>query len=167
MTDTTERRTKRRYANDLYPHPEEDEIRDLSIEVPYLLSHAWGLRITDTGWTEVQPPARAGDRVAWHLEAARSAFLADALAQGLSGQEAWEWAAVRVTGDSVGEWLYERARHYAVPVSSIKPYPCGPEPTNHYHYAHGDHGPTTRIPLRESECADCTEPIEPPTEVPA
>ena len=169
MTETMidSRRTKRRYAHELYPHPEEGEMRDLAVEAPYLLSHAWGLRIGDTGWQHVEPPTRAGDRIAWHIETARTAFLVDALTQGMSGQEAWEWANARVTGDSVGEWLYERAEHYGVPVGLIKPYPCGPERIDHYHHSEGDHGVSTLVPLRESECHDCTEPIEPEGEATA
>lgn len=155
-------RTKRRYAHELYPHPDEAEARDLSVDVPYLLARAHGLRIDGTSWTEVQPSTLAGSRVNTYIQAAHLALLADALLQGMSGQEAWEWATQRMGGDSVGEWLWERADHYGVPTGRIKPYLCGPEPSHHDHYSAGDHGFVTRIPMRESECPDCTEPdLEP------
>jgi hypothetical protein len=154
------RRTKRRYAHELYPHPEEGEPRDLAIEVPYLIAHANGLTIHGTGWMQAEPRTAAGDRVALYLHRAHLALLADAIHQGLVGQEAWDWADQRCTGDSVGEWLWERAEHYGVDPHAIKPYPCGPEPIDHEHYSHGTYGVVTKIPLRESECADCTEPIE-------
>jgi len=155
MTGT---RTKRRYAHELYPHPDEAEARDLSVDVPYLLARAWGLRIDGTSWTEVQPPTLAGTRVSQHIEAAHLAFLADALLEGMNGQEAWEWATTKCGGDSLGEFLWERAVYRGVPVGQIKPYLCGPEPSHHDHYSNGDHCFVTRIPFRESECPECTEP---------
>lgn len=49
-----------------------------------------------------------------------------------------------------------------MPAGRIKPYLCGPEPAHHDHYSDGDHGIVTRIPMRESEWPDCTEPdLEP------
>jgi hypothetical protein len=159
MTTT---QTKRRYAHELYPHPGETEIRPLSVEVPYLIARANGYDIDGTSWAEVEPRSAAGERVEKYLYAAHVAFLADALLQGMSGQDAWAWAAQRLGGDSVGEWLWERAEHYGVPVAQIKPYPCGPEPDHHDHYSNGSWGYVTRIPVPESECAECTEPVEEP-----
>lgn len=161
------RRTIRRYAHELYPHGEEGETRDLAVEVPYLYARAIGLEPWGTGWHESlaadRPQAEreiAGSRIHHLIDARRLAFLADALHQGLTGQEAWQWADVRAM-DETGEWAYERAIHHGVPCDRIKPYPCGPEPDHHDHMAStGDitgHGIVTRIDCPESECPTCTE----------
>jgi len=157
-------RTIRRYAHEIYPHPEEWEVRPLEADVPYLYAIAIGLDLNGTGWHD----APRGD--AWAQEAVMTrcarlgterhlALLADALLQGLAGQEAWEWATQRAW-DETGEWTWERATHYGVPCDQIKPYPCGPEPENHEHLGQPDtHGrrAITFAQGRESECPDCTE----------
>lgn len=173
MTDTTERRTKRRtkrrYASELFPIAAEDAILPLSTEVPRLYAAAVGHEVWGTGWgaafkTEDRSRIReAADRISQLVYTRQVAFLADALAQGLTGDAAWTWAEERL-GDESGEIAYERAVHYGVDPTRIKPYPCGPEPIDHAHYSNGTHGIVTTIPLRESECADCTEPIDTPTE---
>ncbi len=161
------RRTIRRYAHELFPHGEEGEVRDLAVEVPYLYARAIGLETWGTGWHESlaadRPQAEreiAGSRIQHLIDARRLALLADALHQGLTGQEAWEWADVRAM-DETGEWAYERAIHYGVPCDRIRPYPCGPQPDHHDHMAStGDvtgHGIVTRIDCPESECPTCTE----------
>lgn len=166
----TDRRTKRRYAHELYPHGREDEIRDLAVEVPYLYARAQGLEVDGTSWFDMlhrdQPDDTrrlAAERTNHVVLTAQLALLADALLQGLTGQEAWEWAEARCGGDVIGEWVWERGTHYGVDLARIKPYPCGPEPKYHDHMAStGDvmgHGIITRIDCAESECPDCTEPI--------
>lgn len=55
----TDRRTKRRYAHELYPH-EEGTIRPLEVEVPYLYARALGLEIGGTSWLTVEPRSIAG-----------------------------------------------------------------------------------------------------------
>jgi len=166
MTDNNDqgdtRRTKRRYAHEAYPHSAEGEIRPLAVEVPYLLARAVGLDIDDTSWMQAEPRTLAGDRISLYLEAALIALMADAMHQGLTGDEAYTWARSRVSDDSTGEWLWERSYHYGVDAAWIKPYSCGPEPITHDHFADmaTRSGIVTRIPLRESECHDCTEPIE-------
>lgn len=172
MTDI-KRRTIRRYAYELYPHPNEGENRDLAVEVPYLYARAQGFEVWGTGYFDLAPRREDGtydaaenrqriDRIGQIIDAARIAFLADALLQGLTGQEAWDWADQRHWGDSVGEWVWERGTHYGVDLARIKPYPCGPEPSQHDHMAStGDvmgHGIVTRIDCPESECPTCTEP---------
>ena len=146
------RRTIRRYAHELYPHPDEWEVRPLSVEVPYLYARAIGLDVWGTAW--IDSPGRASfDRILHLLEARQKALLADALLQGLAGDAAWSWAADRY--DETGGVVHDRAVHYGVPVSLIKPYPCGPEPDHHEHMAStGDvtgHGIVTRINRPESE----------------
>ena len=43
-------RTIRRYAHEIYPHPEEWEVRPLEADVPYLYAIAIGLDLNGTGW---------------------------------------------------------------------------------------------------------------------
>ena len=122
----SERRTIRRYAHEMYPHAEEGETRALAVEVPYLYAQAVGLNVWGTGWYDDKNDAgrdRAILRVAQLGAARHMALVADALLQGMAGQEAWEWADLRAW-DETGEWVYERAMHYGVPAERIKPYPC-------------------------------------------
>jgi hypothetical protein len=159
---TGDRRMKRRFAHELYPHPTGGETRPLSVEVPYLYARMVGLDVTDTGWSQVEPRTTAGDRITEYINTARIALLADALEQGKTGDEAWAWADQRVTDDMECAW--ERA-HEVLGIEhlrgAIKPYPCGPEPQRHWHY-----GPpsasgtrlTTLIDGTESACDECTEP---------
>ena len=154
------RRTIRRYAHELYPHPDESEVRPLSVEVPYLYARAVGLNVWGTAWFDTQG-REASDRILLLLEARQKALIADALLQGLAGDEAWAWAVGRC--DETGEVVHDRAVHYGVPVSLINPYPCGPELDHHDHMSTtGDatgHGIVTRIDCPESECPTCTEEI--------
>lgn len=169
MSDTTtRRRTKRRYAHELYPHAAEWQTRPLSVEVPYLYARFVGYGLHGTGWSETDPGARgAAGRVMEYLAAARIALLADALAHGYTGDEAWAWADERVTDDM--EVAYERACDVLTEevVRSIKPYPCGPTPDNHDHYSAADargwrH--VIRVEGAEEDCPDCTEPTDEPVE---
>jgi hypothetical protein len=158
MTD--QRRTKRRYAHELYPHGEEFETRSLEVEVPYLYARAIGMDVTGTGWF-AHVNHESGDRTMHMINARQTALMADAMLQGLTGNDAWFWADQRM--DESGEWVYERAEHYGVKPALIKPYACGPKPDHHDHY-----GPeqvdgwctVTRVTGTEDDCADCTEPIE-------
>ena len=161
---TEKRRTKRRYAHELYPHAEEGETRPLEVEVPYLYARAIGYDIWGTDCLDFPEPdpGRAGLRVNLLVENRRRALLADALLQGLAGQEAWEWADSRAWDES-GGWTYDRAIHYGVPTERIKPYRHVSEPDHHDHYGEPDprhgHCSVTRVAGKESECPDCTEPI--------
>lgn len=164
--------TKRKYAHELYPHPEEYEVLPLHKVVPYLYSRAVGFEVWGTDWFDLWRPeheaedperARLTNRLTvartGELIHARSAALhADALLQGLKGQEAWEWAESRM--DESGECVYERAVHYGVPVHRIKPYPVLDEPDHHSHYSDMEtrSGVITRIDCKESECPDCCDP---------
>lgn len=170
----TDRRTIRRFAHELYPHPDVFEVQPLDVAVPYLYARMVGLDVRGTDWYDIgwdrerqEVSDRAlfrisSDRIPDLIEAKRRALLADALLQGLGGVEAWEWAEERAADES-GEIAWERAVHYGVPVDQIKPYPCWEEPGHHDHYAETDaHGwrTVTRVDGRESDCPDCTEPIE-------
>lgn len=157
-------RTKRRYAHELYPHPEEGEVRPLSVEVPYLYARAAGSTPKGTGWHKAPWKTDEWAKTASHhhilllIEARHKALLADALLQGMAGDEAWAWAEQRM--DEAGEWIYERATHYGVDPKRIKPYPCGPDPDYHDHESEPDArgwSTVTRVEGRESECPDCTE----------
>lgn len=156
--DRPERRTKRRYAHELYPHGNEYETRPLAVEVPYLYARADGLDIHGTGWFEADGK-ESGHRVHQMLDARMIAFLADALLQGLTGDEAWQWADQRAMEED-GSWVYERAEHYGVNPDLIKPYPCGPKLNHHDHFAEPDARGwriVTRAPGAEDDCEECTE----------
>ena len=165
---TTERRTKRRYAHELYPHADEYEVRPLSVEVPYLYARAVGMGIFDTDWFDLTRADEATRRLASTrtlslIDARQKALLADALLQGLTGDEAWQWAESRY--DEEGGWVYDRAIHYGVPVHLIKHYPVLAEPITHDHMSStGDStgsGIVNRIDCPESKCETCTEPVDP------
>ncbi|MDQ0735153.1 hypothetical protein [Arthrobacter agilis] len=160
MTTTETRRTKRRYAHELYPHPGEWESRPLDVELPYLYTRAIGFDVQGTSWFNTISE-RTGSRTAELIAARQIALMADAMHQGLTGQEAWDWAVERM--DDAGEWIYERAVHYGVDPSAIKPYPCGPEPEHHDHdepIPGSRWSKVHRISGKESECPDCTEARE-------
>lgn len=162
------RRTIRRYAHELYPHPDEGQVRPLATEVPYLYARAMGFSTQGTGWHDLFDSGdytTANARTHEYILAAEVAFLADALHQGLTGDEAWTWVMERVGyGDSIGEWVWQRAEHHGVDPHRIKPYPCGPDPTHHDHMASTGNvmgvGIVTTIPVPEDECETCTEPVE-------
>lgn len=162
-------RTKRKYAHEIYPHPEEYEVLPLHKAVPYLYAKAIGLEVHGTSWFDwpkqiEEGPEQdlrwraTGDRTMAMLAARKEAMLADALLQGMKGQEAWEWADNTHEGWEIG---YERAEAHGVPIAQIKPYPCGPEPDHHDHYG-PDRGDgwraVTRVDGKESECPDCCDP---------
>ena len=156
------RRTKRRYAHELYPHAtDEYEPRPLTIEVPYLYARAIGLEMHGTNWGTVEPRSIGGARVVEMIAARQIALLADAIHQGMTGDEAWGWADVRASDES-GEWIGERSEVYGVPYDDIKPYNCGPEVAPHRHYGPpDDRGFRVSTPAdgTESACLECTEPI--------
>lgn len=158
--NATERRTKRRYAHELYPHGEEFETRTLDVEVPYLYARAIGMDVGGTGWFKA-PKQEAGDRMRSMIDSFHIALMADAMHQGLTGQDAWCWAEHRMDGS--GEWVYQRAVHYGVKPELIKSYPCGPKPGHHDHYGPKDGRgwrDVTRAPGAEDDCPDCTEPVD-------
>lgn len=160
MSEDAKRRTKRRYAHELYPHGEEWKVRPLEVELPYLYARAIGFDVRGTSWFD-DHGRTAADRTMRMIDANHIALMADAMAQGLTGQEAWAWAESRM--DESGEWIYERATHYGVKPELIKPYPHGPEPD---HHDHDEPIPGSkwlrvhRIKGKESDCPDCTEPVE-------
>lgn len=164
----TETRTKRRYAHELYPHPDEFEVRPLAVEVPYLYAQAIGYELGGTGWfdmlgadTTPEQNHIAGDRTMALIRQRQLALLADALLQGMTGDEAWKWAAER--DDYEGGWISERSEVYGIDWSAIKPYACGPEPDHHDHYGEPDSRGWRRVfrtKGKESGCPDCTEPVE-------
>ena len=158
--------TIRKYAHELYPHPAEGEVRPLAVEVPYLYARMVGLSPFDTGWgaapwrDDKWAHEATVSRTVLLIEARSKALLADALLQGMAGDEAWKWAEDRAADES-GEIAGDRAAHYGIPFHRIKPYPCGPEPDRHDHWGEPDSRgwrTGTRVEGKESECADCCEP---------
>lgn len=164
---TVERRTKRRFAHELYPHPEEGEARDLAVDARYLLAMAIGTQV-DREWHDLvseggESARLASDRTMLHLATCDIAFLAVALADGRSGQDAWDWAR-RARGDEYDELIYEAAERYGVDWDTIKPYPIRSEPDTHEHWTERNaHGSRTLLDYRvlgkESDCDECTEPV--------
>lgn len=167
MTDTTEapaRRTKRRYAHELYPHGEEYETRLLEVEVPYLYAQMVGHEVKGTSWFDMREGAEIAlsvERTMAKIRITHIAMLADALLQGMTGDDAWAWAE-RGQWDYEGGIAYDRAMEYGVPIDQIKPYPCGPEPDHHDHHDEPDAQGwriAHRVAGKESECPDCTEEV--------
>ncbi|WP_449279111.1 hypothetical protein [Leucobacter sp. GX24907] len=159
------RRTKRRYAHELFPHAEEWETRPLDVEVPYRLARAVGFQVEGTSWFygETQEDLRrTGERTMQMLNETRIALLAVALHKGMTGDAAWAWVDSHLHEEM--EQLYRSCKEYGVDVDRIKPYPCGPEPDHHDHLSepHTRYGfearTVTRVQGRESECEECTEP---------
>jgi hypothetical protein len=166
-TPPLERRTLRRYAHELYPHSEEWETRKLAVEVPYLYAQAIGHNVRGTGWfgmREGDAARLSAERTMALIRCRQIARLADALHQGMTGDDAWEWADA-ASWDYDGELMYDRAQHYDVDPEKIKPYPCGPEPDEHDHYGPPGQNGWRRVSVikcKESECPDCTEEIPGP-----
>lgn len=156
------RRTKRRYAHELYPEPKPDQRSDLHVTLPYLFARALGLDTWGTGWGDLPrtETRQSVSRIEEYVAAGQLALMADALTQGLAGAEAWAWVMDR-SWDNMPEWLHERAHYYGLDLSLLKPYPCGTEPEYHWHNTlTGDStrgGPMERVDGRESECPACTE----------
>lgn len=163
MTEKQTRRTKRRYAHELFPAGDEWEVRPLAVEVPRLYARAMGFEVDGTGWYDLIGSGPEGSRVAGNrtlqlVDLRHIAFLADAMAQGLTGEVAWTWAEEHARDES-GELAWERAEHYGVRPQAIKPYPCGPEPDHHDHYSNQEDrsGVVTEVAGSESACDVCTE----------
>ena len=117
--------TEPKYAHEVYPEPNDHTLAD---EIPYLFARALGLR---SGFDEWHDYLSSDDpikrRAAWErtdlmCKARSICLVADALAQGMSGQEAWTWSQERAD-EETGEWIWERAVHYGVDPDLIKPYP--------------------------------------------
>ncbi|QLQ11148.1 MAG: hypothetical protein HZY75_13195 [Nocardioidaceae bacterium] len=163
----SDRRTIRRYAHELYPHPDEWEVRPLEVEVPYLYARMVGLDMWNTDWFDLgNDPDKntrrlAHDRTMLFIAAKEKALLADAIFQGITSGQAWEWAMSRAA-DEASEIAYERAAYYDVPIRQIKPYPILGERDHHYHDGErvGSGVVQVLIKSKESECPVCTEPIE-------
>lgn len=119
----------REYAHEIYPHPGEDDTRPLAVDVPYLYARALGYEPSES-WhdaltsDDITLRRLAMNRTMLLLAAREIALIADALAQGLAGDEAWKWAEERANEES-GEWIWERAVHYGVNPEAIKPYSLG------------------------------------------
>lgn len=167
---TDGRRTKRRYAHELFPHADDGETRPLEVEVPYRIARAIGFDPQGTSWFDMdteEQRACAVDRTMQHINESRLAMLAIALHKGMTGDEAWHWADVGM-GDGEMWRIYESAAEYSVDMYAIKPYPCGPEPDHHDHLSepHRRYGiearTVTQVAGKESECEECTEPIGDP-----
>ncbi|MDR0285738.1 MAG: hypothetical protein LBI33_12760 [Propionibacteriaceae bacterium] len=161
------RRTKRRFAHELYPLPGESEVRPLVVEVPCLYARAVGFEVWGTDWHDLRGTPEltmlTGLRIVQLTQCQMIALMADALLQGMTGDDAWTWANERAS-DETGEIVFDRAGFYGVPVGQIKPYPVLAEARKHYHWSDPDvYGISVlvaTVDCPESECVDCTEPVE-------
>lgn len=162
MSDTVKRRTIRRYAHEVFPHPQEGEVRDLETEVKYLYAQWLGHELFGTDWFTLgdsdDPVKRrlTGLRTAHFIRLQQLALTADALHRGLTGQAAWEWVVKH--HDPESEVTYDCAAKYLTDaeMERIKPYPVLEEIEPHEHVNR-----TTRIVTyaegKESNCDECTE----------
>ena len=114
---------QKKFAYELYPQAAEWEVRDLAVEVRCFYAQAIGLETWETGWFDAEPQVQMA-RITQLVQTRQIAFMADAMLQGMTGQEAWAWAAERLTPNA-GGFIWERAVHYGIKPSTIKPYPCG------------------------------------------
>jgi hypothetical protein len=88
--------------------------------------------------------------------------------QGLTGQVAWDFVNHRI--DDEMEMAEERAYDVLTDevIVTIKPYPCGPEPTRHEHAGPSMHGGWRKVVMidgPESACDACTEPVVPTIDI--
>lgn len=168
MTDEAKRRTIRRYAHELYPHPDDWEVRPLAVDVRYALAQAIGTKI-EREWHDLidaggESARLAADRTMYHLARCEIALLAVALHEGLGGEDVWEFAQERAS-DEVDTIVWEYAVKYGIDPDAIKPYAIRSEPDSHQHWAPRDErGWRTllehRVEGKESECAVCTEAVD-------
>lgn len=110
------------YAHEIEPHPGEGETVPLDrlVRYHYAQALAWHLAFAkliadDYASGELDLP------LAQYLGHTQTAFLLDALAQSLAGQEAADWASVRNHSESA-EIVWERAVHYGLNPDEIRPY---------------------------------------------
>lgn len=112
--------TEKKYAHEIEPHPEEGEtVRlDRLVRYHYAQAQAWHLAFAES----LNERGPAFDfPLSQYLGHSHLAFLHDALLQGLSGQEAADWASVRHHSESA-ELVWERADFYGLDPDAIKPY---------------------------------------------
>ena len=110
--------SEKRYAHEVVPHPQEREMKPLEYLARYHYAQAqgWVAAVLGSGGDEIDRLA-----VAQFLGHAHLGLLHDALAQGIEGQEAADWAAHRHHAESA-EIVWERGDHYGVDMDSIKAY---------------------------------------------
>lgn len=116
--------TEKKFAHEIAPSPPETG-GTLDEALKHHYARAIGLDIADTDWVNA-PPKVAGLRTMLLCETRLVAILLDALHQGMTGDEAWEWAWVRAAQPEA-EWARARAEVNGIDPDLIKPYPCGPE----------------------------------------
>lgn len=115
---------EKQFAHKIVPHPEEAEQRPLAVTVRYHYAQAigWHLAFAESirdgigSWG-----AEVDFALSSYLGHAHLAFLHDALAQGLVGQEASDWAAGRNHSESA-ELIWERSAKYDVDPDLIRAY---------------------------------------------
>ena len=108
------------YAHELVPHPDEGETKPLDYlaRYHYAQAQAWHLAFADV---IDDPGPRLDFALGQYLRHAHLALLHDALAQGMGGQEAADWASQRNHSESA-EWIWERGVAYGLDPDQIRPY---------------------------------------------
>jgi hypothetical protein len=104
-----------KYAHEVIPHPEEGETAPLETLVRYHYAQAegWIKAFSDAIGASDYGPAGADFTLASFMGHMHRALLFDALAQGLTGQAAADWANTRNHSESA-EWIWERAAAYGL-----------------------------------------------------
>ena len=111
-------KTTKKYAHEIVPHLDEGETKPLDylVRYHYAQAQAWHLSFAEA--------INSGDfdfPLSQYLGHAHLAFLHDSLAQGMSGQEAADWASERTHSESC-ELVWERANACGLPVDEIGAY---------------------------------------------
>lgn len=102
-------------AHEIVPHPDEGEKAPLETLVRYHYAQAegWIKAFSDAIGAGDYGPAGADFTLASFMGHIHRALLLDALAQGLVGQEAADWASERNHSEAA-EWIWERAAVYGL-----------------------------------------------------
>lgn len=115
--------TELKYAHEIVAHPDEGEAKPLDylVRYHYAQAQAWHLAFAAVIAEPEMDGARLDLALSNYLGHSHLAFLHDALAQGLAGQEAATWASELCHSESP-ELVWERADHYGINPDEIRPY---------------------------------------------
>lgn len=104
-----------KYAHEVIPHPKEGEAAPLEtlVRYHYAQAEAWIKSFSAAIGAGDYGPNGADFTLASFMGHMHRALLFDALAQGLTGQEAADWASTRNHSESA-EWIWERAEVYGL-----------------------------------------------------
>lgn len=109
------------YAHDVEPAPPVSEPHPLAALVRYHYAQSQGHWLAFLGLIQARDYAAIDGPLERFLLNARLAFTYDALAQGMTGQDAADWASVRMH-DEAAEITYERGLAAGVDMDAIRAY---------------------------------------------